>query len=714
MSETPTQVTVGDARPEEDEFEAAWKALQRLWLALRKRWPVVVAVTGLCCLAAFVRLRTLPDRFEAEGLVQVGMYADVMGDPERPLGSRVSQMAANTHLKLLTSDQVAELALERLGQPVPEGPERRRVIDDFLEQVSVDPLKDTFLVRVSSAGSGGKQVAARVNALMDAFIPFSNQFFGSRYLLLQRTLTQREESVRAKLREAEDQLQALYRKNGRVNFTDRRSTLQATQAELQSKLTELQITRASVAAEQERLEQALDQRAGKEEAVALLLGRLQGGGSESAALKQLRELRGRMSQLRSTLREDHPEFVSRQRELVAEEGALRQEIFSASRARLAALGHHQSVLDSQEEKLSALLKATNKELQELDRQEGIYSSVKREVEWYEKELQAIREQLRRSESRSQVDMAAQIVNRADVPLEPISRFKPTTVVMILLASLGLGLGIVVLWDRLEDRVTDPGSVRSLGLPVLGHVPHADLQPGQELSLLLGELKPASARAAEAYRVIRTNLTFAAAGLRHKAIIVTSGNVADGKSITTTQLGVALAQSGGRTLLVEGDLRRPRLQKILQSPHEQGLSNVLAGELSFEDAVQPTDFPNLSLLPAGPTPPNAADLLVQGRFDEIIARAKEQFDHVVIDTPPVVGIADTSLMAGYADGIVFVLKLHHSRRRNLEAAVEQVASTGCRGLGLIVNGVTGREGYGYYYGDGYKYYQAEGTRNATPA
>jgi succinoglycan biosynthesis transport protein ExoP len=688
----------------EDDFRAAWTAITRGWAAFRRRWPVAVAITVLGCLAAGARLQSRPEQFSTEGLVQVGMYADVSTDPGSP-GSRLSGKAASTHLRLLTSDKVVELALQSLGREVPSGPNRRAVIKGFLGLVKITPIKGTFLVRVQASGAQPKEIAARVNALMDAFIPFSNDFFGSRYVILNRQLSERETSVRESLRKAEEALQELYRESGRINFEDRRKTLHTSQSELQAKFTGLQIQRASVGAERERLNQALDTKKSNEEAIELLIGRLRGEGAMTS-LRELHTVRARFKRLATSLREGHPEYQAARLNLEAEEVVLRAGLTESARAQLAALDQHLSLLVTQQDKMGSLLGENKKSLQELDRREGLYSSVSREVKWFDRELEAIRQQLRRTEGRAQVETAAQIVNRADVPQNPLPRFPVSMILLAFFGSLGLGVGVVLIWDRIEDTVSDEEAARSLGLPILGRVPHATLRQGEELALLRGEVKSASSFAAEAFRVLRTNLTFAAAGLRNSAVVVTSGSVADGKSLTCAQLGVALAKAGGRTLLIEGDMRRPRLQTIFQSPHPRGLSNLLTGELDLQDAVQATDFENLFLLPAGPAPPNPADLIVQGHFDVLLERVTAEFDHVIIDSPPAVGLADTSLMARHAKGVVFVLKMNHSRRRATAAAVEQIEATGARSLGLILNGVSRSDGYGYgYYGSYSHYYRS---------
>lgn len=186
-----------------------------------------------------------------------------------------------------------------------------------------------------------------------------------------------------------------------------------------------------------------------------------------------------------------------------------------------------------------------------------------------------------------------------------------------------------------------------------------------------------------------------AGLRGGAIVVTSGMPQEGKTFTSIQLAVVLAQTHTPTLLIEGDLRRPRVQSILGTLHKRGLSDVLAGLATLEETCQETDFEGLHLLPSGTCPPNPTDLLARGRFDQVLQAALERYQSVVIDSPPVLGMADTSLLASHARGVLFVVRLNESRRRGVRSALEQIRASGAETAGLVVNGVPNRSPYGAY-------------------
>ena len=686
---------------EEDGLRNAWSMLLRGWAIFRRRWPVAVLLAVLGTVGVGIRLATLPPNYEASGLVQVGMHADVFADRGESYGSaHMTNMVANTHLKLLTSDQVVEAAMRTLGEDIPPGAGRREAFKLWLEPMEINPIKDTFLVGVSTSGEQPQAVTDRVNALMDAFIPFSNEFVGTRFVVKQRQLSDREEVIRENLRKATVRLTAHYEKQGRIDFEDRRARISTAQQDLQKQLTALQIQCASAEAEMERLVQGVDQ--AEKMSLETLAARV-ADETLGQRLKPLVDLRARLLRLSTQLRDDHPAYVTAKAEVEAEETALRESLREAALVRLESHRQRQQVLGSQENKLAALLAEKDQELLELDKLEGVYSSIQREVEFYDKELESIRGQIARVEGKSQVEMAAQIVNRAEVPADPVSRFTPEVVVLTVFGMCFLGIAVIVAWDHLEDTVSSEDAARMLGIPVLGRVPVVDLKKTTELEILRDSSH--KSRTAEAFRILRTNTTFAAAGLKGSAVLVTSGTAADGKSITSAQFALSLSRIGdGSVLLIEGDMRRPRLQQILDTAYDSGLSDVLAGLAKLEDVCHPTEFEQLHFMPSGAQPPNSADLLVKGRFDRVMEQALKVFDYVVVDSPPVVGIADTSMMAPHVKGVLFVLKLHHSRRRSAAHAIEQVEAVGGRPLGLVVNGVSRLDG-GYGYGYGYGYYGA---------
>lgn len=220
---------------------------------------------------------------------------------------------------------------------------------------------------------------------------------------------------------------------------------------------------------------------------------------------------------------------------------------------------------------------------------------------------------------------------------------------------------------------------------------------------------------EAYKALRTNVTFSLATEGCKVIAITSSLASEGKSITALNLAISFAEAGERVLLVDCDLRRPNQARLLDLKPRPGLANVLVRLASAEEAIRPGIRKGLDVLPSGDIPPNPSELLGSNRMWELVEELKPRYDYIFIDTPPVNVVADASIVSKYADGVLFVVRQRESEKDPLLTAVGQLEFASAKLLGFVLNGVrtdgSGRYGYGKYkkykkkykkYGYGYGY------------
>jgi capsular exopolysaccharide synthesis family protein len=242
-----------------------------------------------------------------------------------------------------------------------------------------------------------------------------------------------------------------------------------------------------------------------------------------------------------------------------------------------------------------------------------------------------------------------------------------------------------------------------GLPILSVIPRSRAargNGGSRINVVEGE-----SPSAEAYRQLRTNLSFARPGLPQQVIVLTSPTPGDGKSMTSTNLAATLAQQGGRCLLIDADMRRGALNEAFEVRRDPGLSQVLASQVPFRDAVHTVQLTELrasfDFLTGGVHPPNPAELLGSSRFKELIASCRESYDTVIIDAPPLNLVTDASVMGAAADGVLVVVRAGITRGDALDFAMDQLESVRAPLLGVILNDVNPRsEGYygkyaGYY-------------------
>ncbi|MGL6073722.1 MAG: polysaccharide biosynthesis tyrosine autokinase, partial [Fimbriiglobus sp.] len=325
---------------------------------------------------------------------------------------------------------------------------------------------------------------------------------------------------------------------------------------------------------------------------------------------------------------------------------------------------------------------------------------------------------------------------------------------VLFQSLAFGLvlgmligGVAVAYLELNDgSFRSPEDIRNrLGVAVIGHIPHLDLEKAPE-----GDIKLSAEKAlvtghrpksndAEAYRGVRTQVYFSTQGRGHQVIQVTSPDKSDGKSTLAANLATAMAQSGKRVILIDCDLRRPQVHKIFgltefdqfgkvvlkedgkpQSP-QCGLSEVVAGNAPLAKALRRSEIPNLDLMPAGKRPPNPSELLTSPRLQQLLNDLREQYDFVIVDTPPVLAVSDPANVAPRVDGVIVVFRMTNEARQKAERTVEQLKSLGVKLLGVVVNSsdrkapryTANRYGgnyYGYGYGYKHRYYDYTGYDN----
>ena len=307
----------------------------------------------------------------------------------------------------------------------------------------------------------------------------------------------------------------------------------------------------------------------------------------------------------------------------------------------------------------------------------------------------------------------QFIDEATLPTFAISPNRKRAITYSALVGLMLGFALAFALDRLDDSVKSPDELRDqMELPMLGLIPAIRAERGSRRAAdstagrLITHADPRSP-VAEAYRSMRTNLAFARAQQSPQAIVVASPGPSDGKSTTVANLAITFAQQGQRTLLIDADLRRAVLDKAFGTPRSPGLTEVIIGEATFDEAVHETAVPNLSLVGSGRFPPNPAELLGSVRMQEILLEAKARFDVVLLDSPPLLAVTDAAVLATMVDGVVLVIRTERTKRDAVRRALGHIRSVRGRLLGAVLNDVDMRSG-AYYGSYGHYYYSYYGT------
>jgi capsular exopolysaccharide synthesis family protein len=303
---------------------------------------------------------------------------------------------------------------------------------------------------------------------------------------------------------------------------------------------------------------------------------------------------------------------------------------------------------------------------------------------------------------------------SEVPGAPVSPNVPLVIVIGLVVGLALGVGVIVLIDVLDNTVRSEEHVlRYTSKPILAMLPKVDEEVFKEIPTAAASLDRISHIAprssfAEGIKTLRTNLMFMAPDNPPRLLLVTSPGPGEGKTMCSTNMAIALAQSGLRTLLVDTDLRRPRVHKAMSCPNKVGLIDVITGQSSIEDAVQTTEIENLFVLPCGAAPPNPAELLHTTRFRQIVRDLEGKYDRVIFDSPPLGAVSDALVLGHMVDAVLLILKFGQTRRELLRRSIEQLETVGAPFMGCVLNDIDASNGgYGYSY---YYYYRYDGAED----
>lgn len=301
--------------------------------------------------------------------------------------------------------------------------------------------------------------------------------------------------------------------------------------------------------------------------------------------------------------------------------------------------------------------------------------------------------------KDEATIKATVVDPASESSSPISPQPVRNVALGLMLGIILGAALAVLRDTLDNSVKSVKQLESLvDAPVIGTI---SFDTNAVETPLISSLDTYAPRA-EAFRVLRTNLQFIDPDIERKVFVITSSLPGEGKTTTSVNLALALAEGGERVALVEGDLRRPKISEYLRLESAVGLTTVLIGRLPLDDALQPTTHDGLDVLTSGATPPNPAELLKSDAMRTLIATLRTKFDVVLIDAPPLLPVTDGALLAAQADGALLVVRHGKTTADQVSLAAERLESVGAKPVGVILNMTPAKGGGGYGYGYGYGY------------
>jgi capsular exopolysaccharide synthesis family protein len=376
--------------------------------------------------------------------------------------------------------------------------------------------------------------------------------------------------------------------------------------------------------------------------------------------------------------------------------------------------------------LSGEIEKYKQEAKKLSPLIAIYNELVRQKKEYDDKYNILRARLSSMQmtgSLSSTISNVRSLDRAQLPTTPVSPNMRTNVTLAAILALVAGILIIfliVFLDRSIKSISD--ATQAADAPVLGIIPQltsADLDGKNDdrtRDMYVHENPKSSV--AECCRSLRTNILFSAADRELKTIVVCSANQREGKTTSVIYLGTTMAQSGQRTLLIDTDMRRPRLHKSTGVALSPGLSNLLIGGDDYDSLIKPTEIANLFVLPCGPTPPNPAELLLTKRFEIVLGELAKRFDRIILDSPPIQAVTDAVVLSKRVDGVVLVVRASKTMRDELRRSTRMIRDIGGSIVGVIVNELDARDsyyGYGRYsYGRYGGYYGHDAEADAAKA
>jgi succinoglycan biosynthesis transport protein ExoP len=579
--------------------------------------------------------------------------------------------------------------------------------DAFLERLHVEPVRNTRLVKVSFESRSPELAAQVVNTLADAVIAqqIDDKKDASQYAT--RFLTAEVNGARQALHSSETQLSQFLEENDILFVGGERigERVGERQALISQELATLSDSHLKAKAERITKESMLSQatRATADALPAVLQDPLIAHLKEEAT-----KLEGRYRELGQSFKPEYP----RMQRLAENIQEVRRQIHAEiQRFVEAARAEYRAALQKETE-VRKLADEQRGLARKLDGQMARYNLLRREVDTSRDLYTALSTRLKETQvASSLLTSNIAVVDRADVPLK---RSGPRTGLNLLIGCLvGLvgGVGLAFLFEYLDTSIRDPREVEAiLRVPTLGLVPTRSAIPahlgralgqgdGAPGAFALVSHQATSSILAEAFRNVRTSVVYATPDRPPKTMLVTSLQQQDGKTSVSTNCAISLAQLGlGDVLLVDADMRHPDLHDILGVPQTPGLSDLLVGGVGAAEVVRPTRIPGLFVIPAGPVPANPSELLYSPRFTQALAVLGERFAHIVIDTPPLLGVADTLVLAPRVEGVILVLRHGHAARDAAQRAVQMLGSVRARLLGVVLNHADARRtpgGYQYY-------------------
>lgn len=704
-------------------FSSAPPIVLQLW-SIARRWKwILLAITSVVLIAGLVLTLLATPQYTAVAQLEIsrerqnispveGLESERAGQDReffqtqyalleaRSLAERVARQLRLSNDELFV--EVYGLAQQEAGG-LEEGRDAKQIREErarlivniLLGSVSIEPVRNSALVAVAYTSPSPELSAKIANAWVEQFKAASVDRRFSSTADARSFLEGRLQELRTRLEESE---------RGAANYAAAKGIV--TLGETRDASGNTTAARTLTSSQLEEMSQSLSEARAQRVDSASRAG-IGGSSIESLnnpTLSRLREnravLAADLSRLGTQFEDGYPEVVALTNQIrVIDQSIAREE----ARIREARRSDYKSAR-AKELELERQVNGLRDRLSTQERDSIQYNILKRRADADRQLYEALLQRYNEIGVSAVEASNIAIIDRAEVPMGPSSPSLPLNIVISLFLGLGLAGAAAIILDQMDEGLREPDKVSELlGIPLLGSVPDTEDKNAYE------QIEDIKSELSEAYLSIRSNLAFATSSGVPGSMMVTSSRPAEGKTTTSYALATVLGRSGKNVILIDADMRSPSLAEILSVPNSEGLSNFLAGDDDWTRMVQlPSEAP-FAFLPSGLQPPSASELLSSDRMSRLIAVLSENYDHVVVDAPPLLGLADAPLISRTVDGSVMVIETGGVAVRGLRSAISRLQSVKATIYGAVVTKLDAPQaGYGYGYDYGYGYGDREAT------
>ena len=711
---------------------------------IKRKWIVIACAVGIFAAVAIASLRQTPI-YEAVGRIAVNKADSnlITFKDSVPVMDYYDPTDLDTEVRILQSDLLALQVIRQLnldkrsenGQAAPKQPnlvadpmqnDSRRVtamLGGFKGNLKVSLIPNTRIIEIHYRSTDPTLAANVVNTLAATYVEqnFKTKFEST--MQASDWLSKQLVDLQMKVETSQEKL-VRYQKEHEIFGVDEKQNI------ITQKLDEL--NRELTAAESDRMQKEAVYRMtqnGDPDAIASAVATdpaagMAGTGSTSPLLDKLHQqqadLKIQIAELSTQFGPSYPKLAQLNNQSKEIDRQLQNEVHKAvDHLR----GQYQTAVQ-RETMLRAALDKQKQEANRLNENAIDYTLLKRDVDSNRQLYEGLLEKLKEAGVTAGLKSNNfRIVDAARPPNAPVEPNIPRNLAFAFVLGLTSGVGLAFLMEGMDNTVRTTEQAQMISaLPSLGMIPLGSkptntsiaakrlaLTSSREVFELVTQVRPQS-QMAESYRALRTSLLLSNLGAPPKVIMVTSARPQEGKTTTSINSAIVLAQKGVRVLLVDADLRRPSVHKTLGMGPRSGLSNVLTGNATLEQAITVSPIlPNLFILPAGSPPPNPAELLASANMRDVLNELREQFDHVVIDTPPTLSVTDAVVLSPRMDAIILVIRSGQTTKQALRRARDILMQVNAKVTGVLLNAVdlTSPDYYYYYeYQGKYSHYYQE--------